>query len=105
MRPIKDIKAKELVAGITGYYEHGSQMTFGLVEIKAGSQLPEHSHPQEQITYMLTGQLDMIIGGESCILTPGMVQVIPPNVLHSAVAPVDCTLIDVFAPVREDYKQ
>ena len=89
MRPIKEIKAKDLVAGITGYYEHGTEMTFGLVEIKAGSQLPEHKHPNEQITYMLTGQLDMIIGGATCILTPGMVQVIPSNVLHSAFAPVE----------------
>ena len=105
MRPIRDIKAKDLIAGITGYYEHGTNMTFGLVEIKAGSHLPEHSHPHEQITYMLTGQLDMMIGGELCILTPGMVQVIPSNALHSAIAPIDCTLIDVFAPVREDYKQ
>ena len=105
MRPIREIKAKDLITGITGYYEHGKEMTFGLVDIKAGSQLPEHKHVNEQITYMLSGELHMVIGGEACILKPGTVQVIPSDTLHSAYAPEDCTLIDVFAPVREDYKQ
>ena len=104
MEQIKSIKQKELVHGITGYYAHGSSMTFGYVEIKAGSNLPEHHHVHEQITYIIEGQLDMIIGGKSCPLTAGMYHVIPSNIPHSALAKTDCKVIDVFSPVREDYK-
>ena len=104
MDNIKNIKPKEVVPGITGYYAHGDNLTLGYIEVKKGTVMPEHFHVHEQITYVIEGQLDMIIGGESCPLTAGMYHVIPSNVPHSATAPVDCKLIDVFSPVREDYK-
>lgn len=104
MQPIRSLPPKELAPGLTGYYAHGTNMTLGLVEIKAGSNLPIHSHPHEQITYILEGQLDMTIGGNPCTLTAGMYYVIPSNLPHGAVAPVDCKVIDVFNPVREDYR-
>jgi len=101
---IKNIPARKLVEGILGHYVHGSNMTFGLVEIKAGSDLPAHHHPHEQITYILEGELDMTIGGQQFLLKAGMYHVIPSNVVHGAIARVDCKVIDVFNPVREDYK-
>jgi quercetin dioxygenase-like cupin family protein len=104
MTLIKDIKSKEVVPGITGHYAHGDNLTFGYVEVKKGSILPEHHHVHEQVTYILEGQLDMIIAGVPCPLKAGMYQIIPSNTLHSATAPVDCKVIDVFSPVREDYK-
>jgi quercetin dioxygenase-like cupin family protein len=104
MQPIKNIPPKELVPGITGHYVHGSSMSFGYVEIKAGSDLPEHHHVHEQITYIIEGQLDMMIGGKACPLTAGMYYVIPSHTPHSAIARTDCRVIDVFSPVREDYQ-
>ena len=104
MENIKNIKPKELVPGITGYYAHGDKSTFGYVELKKGSSVPMHSHINEQITYMIEGQLDMVIGGIACSLTAGMYHIIPSNTPHSAIAITDCKLIDVFAPVREEYK-
>jgi len=101
---IKNIKPKELVAGITGYYAHGEQMSLGYVELKKGSVVPQHHHVHEQITYIIEGELDMEIGGEKCLLTDGMYHVIPSNVPHSAVALTDCKVIDTFCPVREDYR-
>jgi len=105
MQPIKNIKPKELVPGITGYYAHGNSMTFGYVELKAGSNIPMHQHVHEQITYILEGELDMVIGGKPCLLTSGMYYVIPSNTLHSAIAKTDCKVIDAFSPVREDYQK
>ena len=104
MNSIKDIIPRELVAGFTGRYVHGKNLTLGYVEITAGNQLPEHHHVHEQITFIIEGQLDMTIGGKPCSLTAGMYYVIPSNVPHSAIARTDCKAIDVFNPVREDYK-
>lgn len=104
MRKIKDIQPKQLAPGITGYYVHGHQSTFGLVELKAGSKVPDHHHINEQITYILEGRLDMIIDGQPCLLEAGMYYVIPSNVVHSAVALTHCKVIDAFNPVREDYR-
>ena len=104
MKQIKDITPKEIVPGITGYYAHGDKHTFGFVDIKEGSVVPEHHHMQEQITYIIEGQLDMVIDGKPCRLTAGMYHIIPSNTLHSAVAITDCKVIDTFSPVRQDYK-
>ena len=101
---IKNIKSKELAKGITGYYAHGKQMSFGYVELKAGSNIPTHQHVHEQITYIMEGELDMVIGGKPCLLTAGMYYVIPSNTPHSAIAKTDCKVIDAFSPAREDYK-
>lgn len=104
MESIKNIKPKELVPGITGYYCHGEKMTFGYVELLEGSIVPMHQHVQEQITYIIEGKLDMVIGGKECPLTTGMYYVIHSNVPHSAVAKTFCKVIDAFSPVREDYR-
>ena len=104
MQSIKTLKSKELVAGITGYYAHGKDLTFGYVEIRAGSNLPAHHHLHEQITYIIEGELDMTIGGEFYPLRAGMFHVIPSNTPHSAIAKTDVIAIDVFNPVREDYR-
>ena len=104
MEQIKNIKSKELVPGITGYYAHGEKMTFGYVELLEGSVVPMHQHVQEQITYIVEGHLDMVIGGKACPLTAGMYYVIGSNVPHSAVAKTFCKVIDAFSPVREDYR-
>lgn len=104
MDAIKNLSPKALAPGITGYYTHGNQMTFGLVELKAGSSVPLHAHPHEQITYILEGQLDMIIDGTAYSLTSSMYYVIASNTPHSAIAITDCKVIDVFSPLREDYQ-
>lgn len=102
---IKNLKPKELVPGITGFYAHSDNITFGYVELKARSSVPLHQHIQDQITYIIEGELDMIINNEACSLSAGMYHVIPSNIFHSAIARTDCKIIDAFSPSRDDYKQ
>ena len=66
--------------------------------------MPMHHHPHEQITVILDGELEMEIGGVNILMTPGMVHVIPAHTPHSAVVKKDSIVIDVFSPVREEYK-
>ncbi len=104
MQHINEVKGKEIVPGLYGRFVHGDTMTLSFVDIQPGAILPEHSHPHEQITYILEGELEMVIGGEKMLLTPGMVHVIPGNVPHSAVARTFVKVLDAFSPVREDYR-
>ena len=105
MENITSIKPKELVPGITGYYAHGEQISFGYVELIKGASIPMHHHVHEQVTFIIEGELDMIIGGERCLLKNGMYHVIKSNVPHAAIALTNCKVIDAFSPVREDYKK
>jgi len=101
---IDEIKAKELVKGITGKYVHSENVTIGYITIDKGAILPIHSHVNEQITQMISGRLEMTIDGVTTILEPNTITVIPSNAIHSAVALTDCIAIDTFYPIREDYK-
>ena len=103
MLTLNEIKAKEIAKGILGQYAHGKDMTLGWLTIKAGSKLPLHQHPHEQISLMIEGKMEMYVGEETCVLEPGTIKIIPSNIPHSAYAHTDCILIDVFNPVRIDY--
>jgi len=104
MQHLNDISSKELASGINGKYIHGETTTLGYVHIKGGSVMAKHSHVHEQITYVVEGEMEMILGNESYLLTAGTLQVIPSNTPHSAIAKTDCTVIDVFSPARDDYR-
>ncbi len=101
---LNTIPARELAPGFSSKLVHGERLTLSVVDIKKDSVLPEHHHMHEQVTFIVEGELDMVIGGKKILLTTGHVYVIPPDVPHSAVAKTDCRVIDVFSPVREDYK-
>ena len=98
------VAAKELVPGFTARLLHTDQITVGHVHAKAGSVLPEHQHPHQQVTNVISGELSMTVDGETRTCKAGDAVVIPGDTPHSARALTDCYLIDVFQPVREDYK-
>jgi unsaturated pyranuronate lyase len=104
MQNLKDIPAKEIRPGFFGKMVHGDKSTLAFWEIKKGSVLEEHHHPHEQITHILEGEMEMIIGGEHFLFTAGSVYAIPSNVPHSAIARTNCKVIDSFAPARDDYR-
>ncbi len=51
----------------------------------------------------MEGEYELTINGETQRQKPGQVAVIPSNMPHSGIAITDCKLMDIFAPVREDY--
>jgi quercetin dioxygenase-like cupin family protein len=104
MKHLNEIPSKEIVPGFHGKMVHGNLSTMAFFTIAKGSFMPEHHHLNEQISHMLEGELEMMIGGERFLLTSGTVLVIPPGVPHSARALADCKMIDSFSPVREEYR-
>jgi quercetin dioxygenase-like cupin family protein len=99
-----ELAEKPMLPGFTARMVHAGAMTISFWEVKAGSSLPDHSHPHEQITTILEGTFTMTVGGETRTLGPGQGAVIPPHVPHSASSQTDCRIVDVFSPVREDYR-
>ena len=72
-------------------------------DLEKGAILPEHSHPHEQMGLVLSGTLELTVGGETQPLRAGDAYVAPANVTHSAVAAERTVVLDVFTPPREDY--
>jgi quercetin dioxygenase-like cupin family protein len=94
------IPEKEIFPGFTARIINTANMTLVYVRVKAGTLLPEHAHPQEQVTNLLEGRLELIIGGETVLLEPGIVGTIPSNASHSGRALTDCYILDIFHPHR-----
>jgi quercetin dioxygenase-like cupin family protein len=93
----------ERIPGFHGRFIHTDNVTFADWLIREGAIAPVHSHPHEQITYVLEGHFEFTMEGETSILEAGIAAVIPANVVHSGKALTDCHVLDVFYPVREDY--
>ena len=101
---IEKLQIRELIPGFNGKFIHTEKVTVAFWEINEGSELPVHAHPHEQITIVQEGKLALTMNDESRILEPGMVMTVPSNAIHSGVAVTDCKVLDVFCPVREDYR-
>jgi quercetin dioxygenase-like cupin family protein len=74
------------------------------VTLPKGTSVPPHSHVHEQCGYLVSGRLEFTIAGEARIIEPGGGWAVPSNAVHSVVALDDAIALDVFSPVREEYK-
>jgi quercetin dioxygenase-like cupin family protein len=81
----------------------GDQLMIAHVYLKQGAIVPEHSHHNEQLTYILEGKLRFTIAGETLDVAAGEVLTIPAHVPHMAEALEDTLDVDVFTPPREDW--
>lgn len=98
------MEAREVVPGYRARFVHSEHTTHAYWEIDPHIPLPEHAHPHEQIVNMLEGVFVLTVDGEEHELTAGSCLVIPGNVPHSGVARTPCRILDVFSPVREEYR-
>ncbi len=94
----------EIAKGIRARIVTAESMTVAHVKLDAGAVLPEHDHVHEQVVNVIRGELELTVAGVSHNLTPGMVMVLAPNVPHAGRAVTETRVIDVFHPVREDFR-
>ncbi|HSY98747.1 MAG TPA: cupin domain-containing protein [Terriglobales bacterium] len=81
----------------------GQNVMVARVLLKRGCIVPEHSHHNEQITYILEGALRFWIDGKEIVVNAGEVLTIPPHMPHKAEAVEDTVDLDIFSPPRADW--
>ena len=81
----------------------GHDIMVARVLLKKGAIVPEHSHENEQVTYILEGALKFRLSGREVVVHAGEVLTIPPNMPHEAEAMADTVDLDVFTPPRADW--
>ena len=101
---VAGLEPRELVPGHHGRFIHSERTTHVYWEIEPGAELPEHSHPHEQIVNVLEGTYELVVDGDSHVLSAGDVLVIPGGATHGGGAKTACRILDVFSPVREEYR-
>lgn len=97
-------KAVEMLPGVTRRVLATSDtMMLAQFTITTGSEVPMHNHPHDQVGYVVSGRMRIVIGDEETECGPGDSYHAPPNLPHSAVALEPLVVVDVFSPPREDY--
>ncbi|MFQ5912317.1 MAG: cupin domain-containing protein [Nitrospinota bacterium] len=93
--PISDHSSKRLLVG--------KNLLGCIFRHQKGVQFAPHSHPHEQLTYVLEGSHRMRVGGEERILKRGEIAYVPPGVEHEVEMLEDNLLLEVYSPIREDF--
>jgi quercetin dioxygenase-like cupin family protein len=101
---LSDVQEREMVPGFRARFIHTDHTTCSYWNITSGAVLPDHAHPHEQVTTIIRGTFEMTVDGETRIIEPGDVIVISSGAKHRGRALTDCFILDLFYPVREDYR-
>ena len=102
---VADLPSKEVLPGVVLRSVSLENLMMTFVEYAAGSEVPTHEHRHEQITYVLEGCLEVVVGDQQRLLGPGDGVRIPPNAEHSS-RPVDgpARALDAWTPVLERFR-
>jgi quercetin dioxygenase-like cupin family protein len=84
----------------------GENAMINLIDMEPGATVPLHSHPHEQLGYMIEGEVVLTVAGVDHTLRPGDAYTLAGGVEHGATAgPAGCRILDIFHPIREDYRK
>lgn len=101
--PWHTIPLEDLNSLLQRQFVVGQEIMLARVLLKKGCIVPEHSHHNEQLTYIVEGALKFFIDGKEIVVSAGEVLCIPSNMPHKAEALEDTVDLDIFAPPRLDW--
>jgi quercetin dioxygenase-like cupin family protein len=86
-----------------GGYFHSQSMTYAHYDFVCGASSHEHAHSQEEVYEVIEGELEVTIDGQSQIVRPGLVAIVPADVRHSVKARTNGRAIIVDYPLRRGF--
>jgi quercetin dioxygenase-like cupin family protein len=99
---VSAIPSVEFVPGLGFQPVLGERTMVNFVTFAPHTEAPTHVHEEEQIVIVLDGEFEFWIDGESRVMKPGDVAVVPPWVSHGArTHEATCREVDVFNPPRK----
>lgn len=102
-----EVKPTWIAPGRRRYLSHLTNLMMVVIDFEDGPANqpdPPHSHPHEQISYVVSGEVKVLLGDEIVQLGPGDLFTVPPHVPHSIqLLTSRARLIDAFTPIREEF--
>ena len=74
-----------------------------MAQLEAGSKMPEHQHPQEQLVHIIAGRMKLIVQGTPHELTTGDSFYLASHVPHGVETIEETRVLDTFSPPRDEY--
>ena len=99
----QEVETQQLTPLIHRQFVSTQRVTVARFLLKKGMTVPEHSHENEQIAYVLEGALKFSFRDHEVVVRAGEMLVIPSDVPHAATALEDTLDLDIFAPARADW--
>ena len=75
-------------------------MTAALLQVGIDPGEDEHHHIYEQVNTYLAGEMVMTVGGETCVVGPGWVVTVPPDVTHTGMMTKPALQVNFSSPSR-----
>jgi quercetin dioxygenase-like cupin family protein len=98
------VQKEELGGGLSRkILARGGSLMMVEVHFEKGGIGAMHSHPHEQISYIVKGSFDFDVDGKKDVVKAGDTVYIGSNMPHGVVALEDSLIIDIFTPQREDF--
>jgi quercetin dioxygenase-like cupin family protein len=102
-----EIRPQPIGEGRTRYLAHTEKLMMAVIDFRDGPTRepdPPHSHPHEQISYVVSGELIVFIGAKQTRLEPGDMFSVPPDIPHTVQLLTEYVrLVDTFHPIREAF--
>ena len=100
----KDSPANPAGEGVTRkILAHSENLMVCEMHFETGTVGAPHSHPHEQVSYIISGKFEFTIGGKKIVVGPGDTTYKEPNVVHGAVCLEEGVMLDIFTPERKDF--
>ena len=98
-----DQPVEQLTPSLGRQLVNTAKMTIARISLEAGAVVPSHEHPHEQVANVLEGRLRFVVGTDEYVVEAGESVIVPSGVSHRVEALTDAVVLDVFAPVRDDW--
>ncbi len=99
-----DVALKDLGDGVSRrVLAYTPQLMIVEVNFEKGGEGAVHTHPHCQNTYVRSGRFRFNVDGEPVEVGPGDTLAFPPDIPHGTLCLEAGTLLDIFAPMRDDF--
>ena len=96
------IEPWERLPGWFGRLFDSETMTFGHWTFERGAEVHEHRHPTDEVWFVIEGELEITIDGQTRTCGPGSAAIVPNDAPHALRALSDGTALVVDHPKRSD---
>lgn len=101
-----DYPSYEIAEGLFFRPVYAQNISLNFVTFPPASGFPSHVHPEEQVSIVREGHMEVTIADATRMVRPGDVIIFPPNVPHAGKTFDEaCRLIDMFSPPRTGIKE
>lgn len=82
---------------------HSTALMLVRHDLRKGWRGAAHSHPHEQLIYVVNGAIEITVNGAAHVARTGDSLIVESNAIHQATALEDSVVLDIFTPRRDDY--